>query len=88
MVFGTSGIAHSASTKFENELSATMQDLWLAFMRDPAHGLQKHGWAPYTPTGKAIEFGKDGKLIGSIGLEKLGSVCNGSNPLQGAVPPE
>lgn len=88
MIFGTSEIAHGESTGFEKALSAKMQDLWLAFISNPAHGLRAHGWLPYTPNGNAVEFGKDGKLVGSISLEKLAGGCDGVNPLPGAIPPE
>jgi hypothetical protein len=88
MNFGTSSIAHGESTKFENALSTKMQDLWLAFILDPTHGLRAHGWLPYTPNGYAVEFGKDDALVGSISMEKLGSGRDGVNPQPGSVPPE
>ena len=88
MIFGTSGIAHGESTWLENALSAKMQDLWLAFISDPTHGLRTHGWLPYAPDGNAVEFGKEGTLMGSISIEKLESGCDGVNPVPGAVPPE
>jgi carboxylesterase type B len=87
LIFGTSGIAHAASTDFEIALSHRMQDLWLAFISDPMQGLPSQGWNAYEPGGTAVEFGKDGTLVGSIGLSELGSVCNGAVSIPGAVPP-
>ena len=87
MIFGTSGIAHSASTDFETALSHRMQDFWLAFISDPMKGLPAQGWNAYEPGGTVVEFGKDGTLVGSIALSKLGSVCDGAAPVPGAIPP-
>jgi len=87
LIFGTSGIAHSPSTDFETALSHQMQDLYLAFISDPLKGLPAQGWNAYEPGGTAVEFGKDGTLVGSIALSELESVCNGAVPVPGSVPP-
>ncbi|PWY90233.1 carboxylesterase, type B [Aspergillus heteromorphus CBS 117.55] len=47
MIFGTSTI-FGADTKFETAVSEKMQDLWLAFAKDPASGLQEQGWPKST----------------------------------------
>lgn len=64
-----------------------MQDLYLAFISDPVNGLPAQGWNAYEPGGDAVEFGKDGTLVGSIALSELGSVCDGAVGISGAVPP-
>ena len=63
LIFGTDGDARGASTPFEEELSETMQDLWLAFARDPNHGLKALGWAD-TTTGQVAVFGGDANGTG------------------------
>ena len=87
LIFGTSGIAHGASTDLEVALSHLMQDLYLAFISDPWRGLAAHGWDAYKPDGSAVEFSKNRSLVGKIKSSKLASVCNGIAPVSGAVPP-
>lgn len=40
------------------------------------------------PSGTAVEFGKDGELVGSIAVQMLEGACDGVLPMEGAVPPE
>ncbi len=87
LIFGTSGIAHSASTDLEVALSHLMQDLYLAFISDPWRGLPAHGWNAYKPDGSAVQFSKNRSLVGKIESSKLASACNGIVPVSGAVPP-
>jgi acetylcholinesterase len=47
LIFGTHGIANSPSTVFEKETSDKMQDLWLAFLKDPEKGVGQMGWRSY-----------------------------------------
>ncbi|KAF2668362.1 alpha/beta-hydrolase [Microthyrium microscopicum] len=47
LVFGTHGIVNGQSTAFEKETSEKMQDLWLAFLKDPEKGLPQAGWKSY-----------------------------------------
>jgi carboxylesterase type B len=68
IVFGTYGLLdHIAeTTKFEVEVSRSMQDHILAFVKDPYHGPQKTmGWKPLVASdphgGDLIRFGADGK---------------------------
>jgi hypothetical protein len=65
-----------------------MQDLWLAFMRDPVGGLPAPGWYAYVPGGDAIEFAWDGEVMGRIALREFDDNCEGTNPVAGAVPPD
>jgi acetylcholinesterase len=66
-----------------------MQDLWLAFMRDPINGLPNQGWNAYVSgkEGTAIEFAWDEKVEGKIALEEFDKVCEGTIPVVGAMPP-
>jgi len=65
-----------------------MQDLWLAFMRDPVNGLPSQGWDAYVPGGNAIELAWNEKVTGSIALSKFDENCEGTTPIPGAVPPD
>ena len=85
-MFGTSGIAHSASTHLEVALSHLMQDLYLAFISDPWRGLPAHGWGAFKPDGSAVEFSKNRSLVGKIKSSKLARACNGIVPVPGAIP--
>ena len=87
LIFGTSGIAHSAGTDLEVALSHLMQDLYLGFVSDTSQGLLAHGWDTNKPAGSAAQFPKDGSLVGHIESSKLASACNGIVPVPGAVPP-
>lgn len=90
LIFGTHDIARGPSTDFEVALSHRMQDLWLAFMRDPKGGLPAQGWPAYTPDGNAMEFGWDGKLTDFISVAEFEKNCNSTTnaALPGAIPPD
>lgn len=46
------------STPFEYALSATYQDAYLAFLKDPVHGLDERGWPAYGGLGgDVMQFG-------------------------------
>ncbi|KAJ5113627.1 carboxylesterase type B [Penicillium angulare] len=47
MIFGTSKI-YGMDTSFEKAVSQKMQDLWLAFAKDPSGGLAEAGWPKST----------------------------------------
>ena len=74
MVFGTAGDYHSASTPFQDAVSKKMQDLWLAFAKDPEYGLKKVGWSPYAD-GKAVLLGGLGGVMEEIDASKLDHGC-------------
>ena len=71
-----------------------MQDLWLAFMRDPVKGLPAQGWPAYveggSARGNAIEFAWEGvveRVISTGGFEaNCEGVGLGLNGREGAVP--
>jgi acetylcholinesterase len=48
MIFGTYGDVGGAGTRFQNETSEAMQDLWLRFAKDPENGLANAGWPKYS----------------------------------------
>lgn len=74
MVFGTAGEWHSASTPYQDVVSQTMQDFWLAFAKDPEHGLEKAGWAP-DADGKALLLGGIAGVMEQIDASDLDSAC-------------
>ncbi|KAJ4473783.1 chlorogenic acid esterase precursor [Lentinula aciculospora] len=47
-IFGTAPDFGGPNTSFENEVSATVQDLWLAFAQDPYDALPSFGWSEYS----------------------------------------
>ncbi|KAG4424053.1 hypothetical protein IFR04_002749 [Cadophora malorum] len=88
LIFGTHDIAYSESTPFEFAVSHRMQDLWLAFMKDPVNGLPSQGWEAYSPGGNAIEFAWDNQVTQTIPLTEFDELCNGTTPIRGATPPD
>ncbi|KAJ5112861.1 hypothetical protein N7456_001395 [Penicillium angulare] len=48
MIFGTYADVGGQGTQFQKDTSETMQDLWLAFARDPENGLSNLGWPKYS----------------------------------------
>ncbi|KAL8296590.1 hypothetical protein RB597_005936 [Gaeumannomyces tritici] len=83
LIFGTHNIARTQSTQFEHELSDAMQDLFLAFIEDPAAGLMGKGWEP-TPPGPlgtvqtGVELGGDGQLVRKYSWEAWQVQCKNS----------
>ncbi|KAJ6588791.1 acetylcholinesterase [Mycena capillaripes] len=83
ITFGTydllDGIANT--TRFEVEVSHSVQDHILAFAKDPFHGPQKMGWKPQVASdphgGDAIRFGADGKVLQHIDGDEINGVCTG-----------
>lgn len=65
-----------------------MQDLYVAFISDPENGLPARGWKAYEKGGEAVEFGKGETLVGKIGVDVLGSVCEGAVGIAGATSPQ
>ena len=70
----TNGEGHS--TPFEFEVSEKMEDLLLSFMLDPQHGLEKHGWAPYS-SGEIVKFAADGVVMQNVSVQSVDGVCAG-----------
>jgi hypothetical protein len=62
LLFGTHGDFRGESTVFEKELSAEMQDLWVAFAKNGAKGVEALGWPEYGVNGTVLQFGRNEKL--------------------------
>lgn len=83
LIFGTHDTARGQSTPFEYELSDVMQDLFLAFIEDPAAGLTKKGWEP-TPPGAlgtvqiGADLGHNGVLMQRYSWEAWQTMCRNS----------
>jgi acetylcholinesterase len=74
LIMGTTGKFHGVSTEYEISVGEKMQDLWLAFAKDPVSGLRNAGWGSYGE-GKAIVIG-DGKVTTKeIGILDLDGIC-------------
>lgn len=87
LVFGTHGIARGNSTALEVGVSEKMQDFWLAFAEDPLEGLPKRGWERYEPSGEAVLFGWEGRVLQGIGETNLEKPCDGLVPNGAPIPP-
>lgn len=60
-----------------------MQDLWLAFARDPQHGLQKLGWSAASGGagnvgGNAVVFARDEKVVQMEDISVIDANCPAS----------
>ncbi|KAF4625383.1 hypothetical protein G7Y89_g12784 [Cudoniella acicularis] len=75
LLFGTHGDFRGASTPFESRLSATMQDLWVAFAKDGAAGITAKGWPKYSANGSALQFGKDDILTQAVSNTIIDAAC-------------
>lgn len=75
LLFGTAGEFHGASTAYEDTVSRTLQDFWLAFAMDPEHGLSSVGWSPYGD-GKAVLIGDTDMPVKLVDIAQLDQVCN------------
>lgn len=70
------------TTKFETDVSESMQDHILAFVKDPYHGPQETmGWKPMVASeprgGGLVRFGADGKVVQHIDGVEVDGVCLG-----------
>ncbi|KAI9689630.1 MAG: hypothetical protein M1820_010151 [Bogoriella megaspora] len=84
ITFGTYGLLDGIAdtTRFEVEVSQSMQDHILAFVKDPFHGPQQAmGWKPLVASdshgGDLIRFGADGKVVQHIDGVEVDGVCQG-----------
>ncbi len=83
MVTGTYGNFRGEGTPFQRSVSEKMQDLWLAFARDPQHGLQKLGWPAASGglanvSGNAVVFARDEKVLQMEDLSVIDANCPAS----------
>jgi len=74
LVMGTAGLGHSPSTEYEKEVSRKMQDLWVAFAKDPVGGLRREGWGAYED-GKAVVLADGKSTMREIGIKQLDGRC-------------
>jgi carboxylesterase type B len=74
LIFGTAGQFHGPSTEYEDLVSAKLQDLWLAYARDPQRGLQDAGWDSFG-AGKAVLLGGADAPLKSINIQELDGQC-------------
>jgi hypothetical protein len=49
------------------------------------NGLSAQRWNAYEPGGAAVEFGRDGMLVGGGGFREWGGACNGNEPSLGTT---
>lgn len=75
MLFGTHSDFRGKSTNFEYEVSESMQDHFLAFMKDPANGPRGLGWVPYSE-GQILQFGKDDVVVREMSIAAIDGVCS------------
>ncbi|KAJ7108005.1 Alpha/Beta hydrolase protein [Mycena crocata] len=73
LLFGTMGRFHGVATAYENEVSMKMQDLWLAFAKDPELGLQGLGWDSFS-AGKAVLLGGAETPMKAINVQDLDTI--------------
>ena len=87
MIFGTHDIVRGPSPQFAYDVSHRMQDLWLAFMKDPHNGLPEQGWPEFEPNGKAMEFAYEGEVAQLMDVEPFADNCDEEwEAKPGAVP--
>lgn len=75
-VFGTRGLYHGAASSFEVETSNAMQDMWLAFAKDP-EGAEDAGWAEFG-LGNMVLFGMQDQAVQTIKVENADGQCAGA----------
>lgn len=75
LVTGTHPNYRGNSTAFEYKLSETMQDLWLAFAKDPTSGLTAKGWPQLTTDGSLLALGVKDVLRQVKKISAVDQVC-------------
>ncbi|PYH89954.1 carboxylesterase, type B [Aspergillus ellipticus CBS 707.79] len=70
LIFGTSGNFYGRDTAYETAVSERMQDLWLAFAKDPASGLAQMGW-PKSTSNEFLMLAGDSTNNGTVVDELL-----------------
>jgi hypothetical protein len=68
--------------QLEATTSEAMQDMLLAFVKDPWNGPPAAGWPQYDPTdengGILLRFGADGKAVQQVDGKTVQAVCYGN----------
>lgn len=75
LVTGTHPNYRGDSTAFEYKLGETMQDLWLAFAKDPSGGLSSKGWPELTTNGSLLALGVNNVLRQVRKIDIVDAVC-------------
>lgn len=82
MLMGTHPNFRGESTELEITTSEAFQDAFLAFVKDPAGGLESVGWGVYETLGarQVRKFGDDpgGMAVETVDLAELEGMCEGS----------
>ncbi|KIW45062.1 uncharacterized protein PV06_03481 [Exophiala oligosperma] len=76
MLFGTYNDFRGAGPGFEGRVSQKLQDLVLAFMKDPVAGPKGMGWSDYT-SGQMLRFAADGVVAKNVSVQTVDGVCTG-----------
>lgn len=85
MFFGTYDSDVAPSTQpLEAQTSEKMEDLLLAFMKDPYNGPPAMGWPQFDPSAKnggtILRFGAGGKVVQDVAADNVQAVCFGKGP--------
>lgn len=73
-VFGTRGLYDGAASSFEVETSNAMQNMWLAFAKDP-EGAEDAGWAEFG-SGNMVLFGTQDQAAQTIKVADVHGQCD------------
>jgi carboxylesterase type B len=67
-----------AELEYQTSVSERMQDLVLAFMRNPAIGPKRNGWGGYG-RGQILRFaGSSGEIATNVSVQAVDGVCSGA----------
>ncbi|KAL4897496.1 Alpha/Beta hydrolase protein [Aspergillus ambiguus] len=77
LVFGTYSQYGGPTTREEVDVATRWQELYLAFIRDPIHGLPSMGWPAYRPDGFAMVFAANNTPSQLIPVTELSNRCVG-----------
>lgn len=72
-VFGTRGLYNGAASSFEVETSNTMQDMWLAFAKDP-QAADSAGWVEFG-SGNMVLLGTQDKAVQTVKVADVDKQC-------------
>lgn len=79
MLFGSFKDFNGPGPQLQYKTSDLMQDLLLAFMKDPYNGPSNMGWPKHT-TGQMLLFGADGKASQKVSIDGVDAACTGKGP--------
>lgn len=76
------GMLHGEASAYEGEVSRAMQDLWLAFARDPVDGLREVGWGTFEEGRGVVLGGVYGVGVRGVDVGVIDGVCEGVPALE------